>query len=65
MIGGTYGFVYSGRRYDALQIGFQLNRARASAEALVRTPFARHRIPLIAAALLRQGTLTGDEIGAL
>jgi hypothetical protein len=53
------------RHYEALQIGFQLNRARDSAKALVRTPWAKSRIQVIAAALLGQGTLTGDEIGVM
>jgi len=30
-----------------------------------KTPFVAHRIQLIAAALLRQRTLTGDEVGAM
>jgi hypothetical protein len=50
------------RQYDALQIGFHLNRARDSARALVTTPWARHVIPLIAGALLKRGRLNGSEI---
>ena len=53
---------YLSHHYDALQIGFQLNRARDSAEALVRTEWAKSRIPVIAAALLEHGTLSGAEI---
>jgi hypothetical protein len=34
-------------------------------QRLVRTPFARRRIPLIAEALLRRGTLAGDEIDGM
>lgn len=56
---------YLGRQYDALQIGFQLNRLRDAAERLVRTPWAQHRIGLIAATLLERGTLTGADIGGL
>jgi hypothetical protein len=48
--------------YDLLQIGFQLNHYRDAAQRLVRTPWARHRIRLIAAALLQHGTLSGEEI---
>jgi hypothetical protein len=50
------------RQYDALQIGFQLNRARDSARALVTTPWARCIVPVIAAALLKRGSLNSTEI---
>jgi hypothetical protein len=50
------------RRYDALEIGFQLARARDSAEALVRAEWAQQRIRLIAEALFRHGSLSGTEI---
>jgi hypothetical protein len=40
----------------------QLNRARDSAEALVRTPWACGIIPVIANALLERGSLDSTEI---
>jgi hypothetical protein len=56
---------YLMEHYDALRIGAALARHRDAAEKLVRTPWARHRIELIASALLRRGSLSGDEIGEL
>jgi hypothetical protein len=56
---------YLSQRYDASQILFQLNRARDSAAALVRTPWARQRITAIATALLQHGTLSGQDIAGL
>ena len=41
------------------------SRLRDAAHRLVRTSWARHRIRLIAAALLQRGSLTGDEIGVM
>ena len=56
---------YLARQYDALQIGFQLNRLRDAADRLVRTPWARGRLERIAAALLDRGMLTSEDIAAL
>ena len=53
------------RQFDAMQIGAALNRYRDAADKLVRTPWAQQRIRLIADALLRHGSLTGDEIGIM
>ena len=53
------------RCYDQLRIGAEIARHRDAAERLVRTPWAQHRIELIADALERHGTLTGEEISAL
>jgi hypothetical protein len=43
----------------------EIARLRDAAERLVRTQWAQECIPLIADALLRHGTLTGDEIGVM
>ena len=51
--------------YNAVRLGAALARHRDAAEKQVRTPWARHRIELIASALLRRGCLNGDEIGEL
>jgi hypothetical protein len=56
---------YLGRKYNALQIGFQLNRHRDAADALIRSAWARARIYAIANSLLRCGSLTGEQIAAL
>ena len=53
------------RKYDAMQIGVALARYRDAADKLIRTPWAQQRIRLIADALLRHGSLTGDEIGIM
>jgi hypothetical protein len=56
---------YLARRFDPLQIGAEIARLRDAAHRLVRTPWAQQRIPLIAEALLRHGTIAGDEIGVM
>jgi hypothetical protein len=37
-------------------------RYRDAAQLLIRSPWAQHRIRLLADALLRHGTLTGEQI---
>jgi hypothetical protein len=56
---------YLARRFEPLRIEAEIARLRDAAERLVRTPWAQHRIELIAAALVQHGTLTGEEISAL
>jgi hypothetical protein len=51
--------------FDPLRVGAGLKQARDAAQRLVRTPAVEDRIRLIADALLRHGTLSGDDIGAL
>jgi hypothetical protein len=40
----------------------EYSRARDSARALVRTPWARRAVPRLVRALLERGTLSGEEI---
>jgi hypothetical protein len=47
---------------NPLQAAAELVRFRDAAQRLVRSPWARHRIGVLADALLRHGTLSGDEI---
>ena len=53
------------KKYDALQLGFQLNRLRDSARSLVRLPWVRVRIESIVELLLKHGCLAGEEISTL
>ena len=47
---------------NPLQAAAELPRCRAAAERLVRSAWAQQRIRLLADALLRCGTLSGEEI---
>jgi hypothetical protein len=53
---------YLARHCSPLHIGFELAGYRDAAQRLVRSPWAQRRIRLLAAALLRHGTLSGEEI---
>jgi hypothetical protein len=55
---------YLAQRYSPLEIGIQFQRMRNAAERLVKTEWARRIIPKIDA-LLRVGTLSGEEIAGL
>jgi hypothetical protein len=50
------------RRFDPLRAAIELARCRVAAERLVRSAWAQQRIRLLADALLRRGTLSGEEI---
>ena len=50
------------RQLNPLQIGAEFSRYHDAAQRLVRSPWAHHRIVAIADALLRNGSLSGDEI---
>ena len=47
---------------NPLQAAAELARYRDAAQRLVRSPWAHHPIHLLADALLRQGTLSGEQI---
>jgi hypothetical protein len=49
------------RHVGPLRLGLEFSRLRDSARALVRTPWARRIIPLLAEALQRHGTF-GDQV---
>ena len=53
---------YLARQLNPLQIGGELVRYRDAAQRLVRSPWAPRRIRLLADALLRHGTLSGEQI---
>jgi hypothetical protein len=50
------------RHVGPLRRGLEFERARDSARALVRTAWARSRIPVLAEALQRHGTLDVEQI---
>jgi hypothetical protein len=50
------------RRVGRLRLGLEFERLRDNARALVRTSWARSRIPALAEALQRHGTLDGEQI---
>jgi hypothetical protein len=56
---------YLAPHFDALRIEAEIVRYRAAADRLVRADWAQHRIQLVAAALVKRGSLSGDDIGAL
>ena len=56
---------YLARQLNPLQVGAELTRYRDAAQRLIRSPWAQQRIRLLADALLRHGTLTGEEIVGL
>jgi hypothetical protein len=51
--------------FSPLEVLGEYSRARNAARALVRTPWARRRVPLLVEALQRHRTLSGDDIAAL
>jgi hypothetical protein len=53
------------RQVGALRRGLEFERLRDSARRLVRTPWARARVPLLAAALIERGTLSGEHLYSL
>jgi hypothetical protein len=55
-------YEYLARERDPLQIGAELTGCRDAVRCLVKTPWAQQRIAAIANALLRQGTLSGEQV---
>ena len=53
---------YLAHYFDPIMIGAEIAQARDAADRLVRTPFARHRITVLADALLECGVRNGSEI---
>jgi hypothetical protein len=50
------------RSFSPLEVLGAYQQARNAAAALVRTPWARRRVPLLTAALVERGTLSGEDI---
>jgi hypothetical protein len=50
------------RQVGALRRGLEFERLRDSARRLLASPWARMRIPALAEALQRHGTLDGEQI---
>jgi hypothetical protein len=48
--------------FDPVLIEVEIDKCRDAANGLVRTPWAQDRIQLIAAALLKRGSLSGEQI---
>jgi hypothetical protein len=53
---------YLARQFNPLQVGAELVRYRDAAQRLVRSPWAQHRIGVLADALLQRGSLSADQI---
>jgi hypothetical protein len=56
---------YLSRRFAAAEIEAELTRCQRAAGQLIRCRWGLYRVTVIAAALERHGTLTGDDIRAL
>jgi hypothetical protein len=52
-------------RYPLVEIGVRIDNAMVAAEGLVKTPWARARVPVIARALDERSVLSGDDVYAL
>jgi hypothetical protein len=55
-------YEYLSRQLNPLHAAAELVRYRDAAQRLVRSPWAHHRIHLLADALLQHGTLSSEEI---
>jgi hypothetical protein len=55
-------YEFLARQLNPLQVGGELVRYRDAAQRLVRSPWAQQPIRLLADALLRHGTLRGEQI---
>jgi len=52
-------------RYSRIEVGLRIDTARVAAERLIKTDWARARVPVIAQALNERGVLSGDDVYAL
>jgi hypothetical protein len=52
-------------RFPRIEVGLRVDTARAAAERLIATPWARARVPVIARALHERGTLSGEDVYGL
>jgi hypothetical protein len=52
-------------RYSRIEVGIRIDTARVAAERLIKTAWARARVPVIAQALNARGVLSGDDVYAL
>jgi hypothetical protein len=52
-------------RYPLVEVGVRIESAMVAAEGLVKTPWARARVPVIARALDERSVLSGDDVYAL
>jgi hypothetical protein len=52
-------------RYPLVEIGLRIDTAMLAAERLIKTAWARARVPVIAQALNARGVLSGEDVYAL
>ena len=52
-------------RYTLIEVGLRIDTALVAAERLIKTAWARARVPVIAQALNARGVLSGDDVYAL